>query len=235
VNLLDVFKFPVTFWLICIICVFYYVTVFPFISMGLLFFRRKYDLDQSTFLFFNLASFSNSMVYILSAIISPIAGLAVDRFGRNVYWILGATFFTGVSHAIMAYTFTIPIVATFIMGISYSILASSLWPLVSFVVPNNALGSAYGMMQAIQNLGLALMSLVVGKLLDYKGYLITETFFILCLGVALIAGALLFLADAVKGGELNMSGCARRERAAAAALLAAEEKAASRENSDPEN
>ena len=54
-----------------------------------------------------------------------------------------------------------------------------------------------GMMQAIQNLGLALMSIVVGNLLDYKGYLITETFFILCLGVALIAGALLFLAYAL--------------------------------------
>lgn len=50
------------------------------------------------------------------------------------------------------------------------------------------------MMQAIQNLGLALMSIVVGKLLDYEGYLITETFFIACLGIALIAGALLFLA-----------------------------------------
>ena len=55
-----------------------------------------------------------------AAIMSPIAGLAVDRIGRNVYWILGATFFTGVAHAIMAYTYTIPIVATFIMGISYS-------------------------------------------------------------------------------------------------------------------
>ena len=41
--------------------------------------------------------------------------------------------------------------------------------------------------------------------------------------------------DAMKGGELNMSGRARRERAAAAALQAAEEKAASRENSVPEN
>ena len=41
--------------------------------------------------------------------------------------------------------------------------------------------------------------------------------------------------DAVTGGELNMSGHARRERAAAAALLAAEEKAASRETSVPEN
>lgn len=49
------------------------------------------------------------------------------------------------------------------------------------------------MMQAIQNLGLGVMSIVVGKLLDRSGYLITETFYIACLGIALIAGALLFL------------------------------------------
>ena len=61
---------------------------------------------------------------------SPIAGLAVDRVGRNVYWILGATFFTGVSHAIMAYTFTIPIVATVIMGISYSSASPQPTPLL---------------------------------------------------------------------------------------------------------
>ena len=70
----------------------------------------------------------NSIIRVDAAIMSPIAGLAVDRVGRNVYWILGATFLTGVSHAIMAYTFTIPLVATIIMGISYS-SASPLIPM----------------------------------------------------------------------------------------------------------
>lgn len=42
------------------------------------------------------------------------------------------------------------------MGISYSILAASLWPLVGFLVPKQMLGTAYGLMQSIQNLGLAI-------------------------------------------------------------------------------
>jgi hypothetical protein len=43
------------------------------------------------------------------------------------------------------------------MGIAYSILAASLWPLVAFLVPKQMLGTAYGLMQSIQNLGLAIM------------------------------------------------------------------------------
>jgi len=32
-----------------------------------------------------------------------------------------------------------------IMGFAYSILASSLWPLVALVVPQHQIGTAYGM------------------------------------------------------------------------------------------
>lgn len=32
-----------------------------------------------------------------------------------------------------------------IMGISYSMLASSLWPLVALIIPEYQLGTAYGM------------------------------------------------------------------------------------------
>lgn len=34
VNIKDVLYFPVNFWILCIICVTYYVAIFPFISFG---------------------------------------------------------------------------------------------------------------------------------------------------------------------------------------------------------
>lgn len=37
----DILRFPAPIWLICVICVTYYVAVFPFISLGLVFFRRE--------------------------------------------------------------------------------------------------------------------------------------------------------------------------------------------------
>ncbi len=44
-------------------------------------------------------------------------------------------------------------------------------------------------MQAIQNLGLAVISIVTGVLVDNSGYLVLEVFFIANLCVALVTGA----------------------------------------------
>ena len=57
-----------------------------------------------------------------------------------------------------------------IMGVTYSILASSLWPMVSIVIPDHQLGTAYGLMQSIQNLGLAVISIAAGAIVDAKGF-----------------------------------------------------------------
>jgi len=43
-------------------------------------------------------------------------------------------------------------------------------------------------MQAIQNLGLAVITIVAGVIVDKSGYLILEVFFLANLCVALIAG-----------------------------------------------
>ena len=58
-----------------------------------------------------------------------------------------------------------------IMGVTYSILASSLWPMVSIVIPDHQLGTAYGLMQSIQNLGLAVISIAAGAIVDAKGHI----------------------------------------------------------------
>lgn len=199
VNLKDVKDFPLTMWLMTIICVAYYVTVFPFIGLGLLFFENKFNFNPS------LAHNVNSIVYIISAVASPFFGFLVDRLGRNIFWIiLGITVTLGC-HAILGFTFLNPYVAMSFMGVAYSILASALWPLVSLVIPEHQLGTAYGVMQAIQNLGLALISYIAGLIVDAKGYLLLEIFFLVWLCIALVAAIMLYLVDASRGGWLNLT------------------------------
>jgi hypothetical protein len=61
-------------------------------------------------------------------------------------------------------------------------------------------------MQAIQNLGLASVSLLSGLIVDEYGYLWLEVFFIFWLVLATIATVLLWLVDMyMSGGYLNMS------------------------------
>jgi len=82
--------------------------------------------------------------------------------------------------------------------------------MVAFIVPEHQLGTAYGIMQAIQNLGLAVVSIVTGVIVDRAGYLMLEVFFLMCLCVTLIAGILLYTIDSGSGGRLNKSAWARR-------------------------
>lgn len=63
---------------------------------------RKYDLDD------NSANGVSSVVYVISAIASPILGNLVDRTGRNVMWVFLAVVVTLGCHAVLTFTFWNP-------------------------------------------------------------------------------------------------------------------------------
>ncbi|XP_074658444.1 lysosomal dipeptide transporter MFSD1-like isoform X2 [Tubulanus polymorphus] len=172
IKLKDIKDFPLTMWLICVICVAYYVAIFPFIGLGLVFFEMKYTFHPSS------ANAVNSLVYIISAAASPVFGFCIDKSGKNLFWVNAGIIITLGCHACLAFTFINPYIPMSIMGLAYSILASALWPMVSLVVPEYQLGTAYGIIQSVQNLGLAVISLVAGIIVDGHGYLMLELFFL---------------------------------------------------------
>ncbi|XP_067006714.2 lysosomal dipeptide transporter MFSD1 [Anabrus simplex] len=216
VHITDVKDFPAIFWMISIVCVAYYVAIFPFIALGKVFFERKFGFSPSD------ANTVNSIVYIISAIASPLLGLLVDKMGKNVFWVCLSVLVSIGCHGLLAFTFLNPYVAMCILGIAYSMLASALWPMVSLVIPEYQLGTAYGIAQSVQNLGLAVISLVSGKIVDSSGYLLLEVFFLACLCVALVTSVLIWLFDANDTGILNMTPSQRevyeRDRLAAELL-----------------
>uniref|UniRef100_A0A673ZG83 Lysosomal dipeptide transporter MFSD1 n=1 Tax=Salmo trutta TaxID=8032 RepID=A0A673ZG83_SALTR len=193
IKLTDVKDFPFPLWLIFIICVGYYVAIFPFIGLGQVFFIEKFNFSPQE------ARAINSIVYIISAPASPVLGFMVDRIGKNVIWVLCAVVTTLIAHMMLAFTFWNPWIAMSLLGLSYSLLACALWPMVAFVVPEHQLGTAYGFMQSIQNLGLALISMAAGSILDNKGYLFLEVFFTACVCLALIAVVMLYFVDYLRG------------------------------------
>ena len=44
-----------------------------------------------------------------------------------------------------------PWIPTGVLGTGFAVLACALWPMISFLVPQAKLGTAYGVMQGIQN------------------------------------------------------------------------------------
>lgn len=100
---------------------------------------QKYGFDPAD------ANFINSIVYSISAIASPLFGWVIDKSGRNVFWILISVLSTIIAHSFLAFTYVNPYVGMVTMGLAYSMLASSLWPLVALIIPEYQLGTAYGM------------------------------------------------------------------------------------------
>uniref|UniRef100_A0A1B6KVZ3 Lysosomal dipeptide transporter MFSD1 n=1 Tax=Graphocephala atropunctata TaxID=36148 RepID=A0A1B6KVZ3_9HEMI len=204
-RLTDIKDFNVTFWLICIICVVYYVAIFPLIALGKVFFERKFEMTDSD------ASWANSILYITSAAFSPISGYLVDKTGRNVFWVSISIFGTIVGHAMLAFTFVSPYITMSLIGVAYSMLAGSLWPLVAYIIPQYQLGTAYGVAQAIQNLGLGVITMLTGMIVDNWGYFMLELFFLFCLFLALLTAIAIWLYDASHDGLLNMNNEQRQE------------------------
>uniref|UniRef100_A0A7N8XTM7 Lysosomal dipeptide transporter MFSD1 n=1 Tax=Mastacembelus armatus TaxID=205130 RepID=A0A7N8XTM7_9TELE len=203
IKLTDVKDFPFPLWLIFIVCVGYYVAIFPFIGLGQVFFIEKFNFSPAE------ARAVNSIVYIISAPASPVLGFLVDKTGRNVIWVIIAVITTLAAHMMLAFTFWNPWIAMSLLGVSYSLLACALWPMVAFVVPEHQLGTAYGFMQSIQNLGLALISMAAGAILDSRGYLVLEVFFCICICSQLIGSLICPSPYLLLGGDLNLSPSAR--------------------------
>lgn len=138
-QLSDITTFKITFWMVSVICVAYYVAIFPFISLGKVFFITKFHFSPED------ANVINAIVYIISAVASPFFGFIVDKTGKNVTWVIGSIATTIGAHSLLAFTELNPYIGMVIMGLAYSMLASSLWPLVALIVPEYQLGTAYGM------------------------------------------------------------------------------------------
>nr|XP_054495321.1 major facilitator superfamily domain-containing protein 1 isoform X10 [Agelaius phoeniceus] len=105
IKLTDVKDFSLSLWLIFVICVCYYAAVFPFIGLGKVFFIEKFRFSPQE------ASAINSIVYIISAPMSPVFGLLVDKVGKNIIWVLCAVVTTLASHIMLAFTFWNPWIA----------------------------------------------------------------------------------------------------------------------------
>ncbi|GIY49673.1 major facilitator superfamily domain-containing protein 1 [Caerostris darwini] len=199
VRLSDVKDFPATFWIITAVCVTYYSAIFPFIGLGSVFFARKYNLDHDT------ANSVDGIVYLISAFASPVLGFLVDKTGRNLMWVLMSVFLTLVFHVMLGFTSINPWIPMIGIGLTYSLLACGLWPMVALEVPEHQLGTAYGIMQSVQNLGLAVVAIAAGAIVDYKGYVFLEIFFIYFMIISVICVILLFIMNTRKGGLLNMT------------------------------
>lgn len=90
-------------------------------------------------------------------------------------------------------------------------VASTLWPLITLIVQKNQEGTAFGIAQAVQNLGLALISMLAGSIVDEYGYECLEIFFAGWMTLAMLLTVWVWILDYKGNGVLNMTPAQRQE------------------------
>ena len=116
-------------------------------------------------------------------------------------------------HMIFALPFNswvIAIAVMIVLGIAFGLVPSAMWPSVPKIIPMKLLGTAYALIFYIQNIGLALVPVWIGKVnqantaadgtIDYTQ---TMTIFAGFGVVAIIISLLLLLEDKLKGYGLQ--------------------------------
>lgn len=174
---------------------------------------------------------------LLAVGITPILGNIVDKKGKAATMLIMGSVLLILCHLTFAFLlpamkdvnptagFLLAYLTILVLGASFSLVPASLWPSVPKLVDAKIIGSAYALIFWIQNIGLWLFPLLIGKVLDktnpqlvadLKAGLITPEqaavsydytaplVMLACLGVAaLVLGIVLKVIDKKKGYGLE--------------------------------
>ncbi len=129
------------------LCVVFYSAIFPFQTFAVKFFIEAHGTSRE------FGGFLSSMLTLFAMIATPIFGLWVDRVGkRALLMMLGSSLLIPV-YLMMAYTRVSLYVPMAMMGVAFSLIPAVMWPSVAYLVDQPKLGTAYGLMTMLQNIG----------------------------------------------------------------------------------
>jgi MFS family permease len=157
----DLFKFGVSYWYIVALCVTFYSAIFPFQTFAVKFFIEAHGTSRE------FGGFLSSMLTLFAMVATPLFGLFTDRVGkRALLMMLGSLLLIPV-YLMMAYTRVNLYIPMAMMGVAFSLIPAVMWPSVAYIVDQSKLGTAYGLMTMIQNIGLFGFNLLIGWANDY--------------------------------------------------------------------
>ena len=151
------------FWLITLLCLLYYSALYPFLDFATKLMISKYGVEPS------FAGLISSILPFTSIVLTPLFGGMYDKIGKGASIMIIGTIMLTLVLAVFALPLNSSILAVglmFILGIAFSLLPSVLWPAVPKIVPMKQLGTAYSIIYYIQNIGLMLIPIVIGGVLE---------------------------------------------------------------------
>ena len=156
VRFTEVFNFSGSYWFVVALCITFYSAIFPFQTFAVKFFMEAHGTTRE------YGGFLSSLLTLFAMIFTPLFGYLVDRVGkRSFFMMIGSALLIPV-FLMMAYTSINLLVPMAMMGVAFSMIPAVMWPSVAYIVGQSKLGTAYGLMTMIQNIGLAGFNLLIG-------------------------------------------------------------------------
>jgi len=169
VSLADILKMPKLFWLLVALCVSLYCCILPFNNIASAFFINTFYSDMALADAQVAAGSAMSLLFLCSALGTPPFGAVVDFVGLRTRFLMISAVLATLCYATIF--MAPPMVSMLLLGSVYTVFAGALWPAFALVVPQEQLGTAYGIATSLQNAGLAVVPMIVGGLMvrDGKG------------------------------------------------------------------
>ncbi len=157
------------FWLVALLCVLYYSAIFPFQRYAPNFLETTLQVDAAS------AAQMFSVFPILAMVLTPFLGMFLDFKGKGATMLMIGAVIMVCCH--LSFAFLLPLFpykwfATsliLILGVSFSLVPAALWPSVPKIIDEKILGSAYCLIFWVQNIGLCLVPMLIGKALEASG------------------------------------------------------------------
>ena len=155
------------FWVVALLCVLYYSAIFPFQAYGAEMLQCNLE---------GISAQQASDIFrwfpIGAAVITVFLGNFLDHKGKGATMlILGALLLIGC-HLIFAlllpatHSEVLAYATIIVLGVSFALVPAALWPSVPKIIEEKVLGSAYCLIFWVQNIGLCLVPLLIGAVLD---------------------------------------------------------------------
>ena len=156
------------FLLISLLCVFFYCCIISFKKFGTSIVIPRFGMELES------AKWVITMIPFFTVVFTPLFGAMVDKVGKATLWMVFGSVLVLAAHLVIAFAPQgVPFWGYFgigMLGIGYSLVPSAMWPSVPKIVPERNLGTAYSLIYWIQNMGMLLVPIFVGRIFRaYEG------------------------------------------------------------------
>ena len=172
----DFTDFSLKFWVTIIGLASFYTGIYSFVANSQLYFISKFGLS------IRQANTAGFLVFAAPILLTPIVGFLCQSLGYNVFWGIGSAVAGIIAHVVFNVassdsSIVLPYVIACLVSVSYTLFATSIYVLPSFIVRDHQLTTAYNTYNIVYSVLLTGSCVISGIIIDRVGFMWLEIYY----------------------------------------------------------